>query len=945
MSLRKISATFVLSFAVSGGALGQNSTVAPKPPEKKPDHPPLNEVLEGFTKLTSKSENGQAFYTVWKKGNDELLAELPKDFRTAKQFVAMTVASGETYAGLQAGERYVYWKQYGKKKLALVEPNLEIRSTGDKESKDSIKRLFTDRVLLEVPVITWVPKGGPVIDLDAFLMSGAPKFFGSSAAGINRGMFEVKTAKVFQNNIEIGIEAPTAGGQLREFHYSISRIPEVGKGSYKPRKADPRIGYFTTHYSDYGLFEEGKDVTRFVNRWHIEKADSKLKVSPPKNPIKFYVEHTTPIRYRRWVKEGVQLWNKAFENVGIVGAIEVYFQDAASGAHMEKDPEDVNYNFVRWLSNGIGTAIGPSRVHPETGQILDADIILTDGWIRHWWMQYNEIMPEVVVEGYSPQTLAWLHQNPEWDPRVRLAPPSRRQQMIEQRKSTPIPELGGHAVASVDSSVIGDQEYDGLMGRFSQVNGLCQAANCKTHGIALMQMALDIATAKAEADGDGKKDEDKDDKDEDEDKDEEKEDKEQMVDGIPESFIGPLLIDLVAHEVGHTLGLRHNFKGSSIYTYEEINSDEVKGKKPFAGSVMDYIPINIVALKDAAKGDFGMIDLGPYDFWAIEYGYSFDKDLKPILSRVAEPELQYATDEDTWGPDPLARRYDFGKDPLAYANNQIALAKEHRTNLIDKFVKDGESWAKARRGYELTLSTQTRAVSMMANWIGGTYVYRDFKGDPNGRAPIEVVAAEEQRAALKFVVENAFVDEAFGLTPEMIQYLTVDKWWDDMSSAFADPGWPVHDRILGIQASAMTSLLNPTVLGNVYDNEFRVPSDQDALTLPEVLDTIRATVWGGLDKGDGTIHTARKPFFSSLERNLQHEHIDRLIGLTNPKMASVSPAFRPISDLATDQLTAIKAAIDPVMAKGGLDAYTRAHLRETAKRIDKALNAEYVIQK
>ena len=74
-------------------------------------------------------------------------------------------------------------------------------------------------------------------------------------------------------------------------------------------------------------------------------------MSPPKQPIVFYIEHTTPIRYRRFVRDGVLYWNKAFEKVGMVNAIEVYYQDAATGAHMEKDPEDVRYNFVRWLSN------------------------------------------------------------------------------------------------------------------------------------------------------------------------------------------------------------------------------------------------------------------------------------------------------------------------------------------------------------------------------------------------------------------------------------------------------------------------------------------------------------------------------------------------------------------------------------------------------------------
>jgi hypothetical protein len=143
----------------------------------------------------------------------------------------------------------------------------------------------------------------------------------------------------------------------------------------------------------------------------------------------------------------------------------------------------------------------------------------------------------------------------------------------------------------------------------------------------------------------------------------------------------------------------------------------------------------------------------------------------------------------------------------------------------------------------------------------------------------------------------------------------------------------------------MTALLNPTVLGRVYDNEFRVPSDHDALTLPELLETIRATVWAGIDKKDQTIHTARKPYFSSLQRDLQREHVDRLIDLTNPEVVSISPAYRPISDLATDQLTTIRSAIEPVLAKGGLDPYSRAHLRENAKRIEKALNPDYVIQK
>ena len=109
---------------------------------------------------------------------------------------------------------------------------------------------------------------------------------------------------------------PVAGGQLRTFHYSISKLPD--RTGYKPRVADERIGFFTTSHRDLGKYQTEEKWIRYINRWHLEKADAKLKMSPPKEPIVFYVEHTVPVRYRRFVRDGIEYWNKAFENVGIV---------------------------------------------------------------------------------------------------------------------------------------------------------------------------------------------------------------------------------------------------------------------------------------------------------------------------------------------------------------------------------------------------------------------------------------------------------------------------------------------------------------------------------------------------------------------------------------------------------------------------------------------------
>jgi len=411
---------------------------------------------------------------------------------------------------------------------------------------------------------------------------------------------------------------------------------------------------------------------------------------------------------------------------------------------------------------------------------------------------------------------------------------------------------------------------------------------------------------------------------------------------MPESFIGGLLAHLVAHEVGHTLGLRHNFKGSSLYTLDEINSKEFKGKKTYGGSVMDYAPVNIRLDEGEVQGDWAMSGIGAYDMWAIEYGYTFAPKQDAILARVAEPELAYATDEDTSGPDPFARRYDFSKKPLEYAQSQMNLAVYHRERILQKFVKKGDSWAKASRGYNITLSLQTRSLSMLANWVGGVFVSRDHKGDPNGRPPLRVVPAADQRAALDWVIKHAFYDDAFGLKPELLAHMT-DAKWRDMGRVSQDATWPIHDRVMGIQASVLTMLMNPTVLRRVYDNEFRVPSDQDALTLPELLEKTAASIWSECTQKVEEKTTARKPAISSLRRNLQREHVERLIDLSMPGAGS-SAAYKPIQNLAVGELRKLHASIEKFLADSGenLDAYTRAHLSETATEIKKALDSQFI---
>jgi uncharacterized protein DUF4953/uncharacterized protein DUF5117 len=953
------------------------------------DLPAWKDVSKGFEKVVSTTDGG-SFYGIYRnRKTNKLLAELPRGYAGQKHFFAMTVAGGEIFAGLQAGDMYTYWKRIGNN-MVLISPEIAVRSTGDQQSKDSVKMIFTDRVILDVPIVATGPSGQPVIDFNGLLLGQATKFFGRSAAGAQSRLAEISEAKAFPQNIEIAYKVPVSGGVMKTLHYSISNIK--GTPGFKPRRADSRIGYFTTSYRDLGKFDRDDVNIRYINHWNLQKADSKLKMSPPKEPIVFYIEHTVPVRYRRWVRAGIEYWNKAYEQIGIVGAIEVRFQDKTTGAHMDKDPEDVRYNFIRWLSNDVSTAIGPSRVNPMTGEILDADVVLTDGWIRVFTYQWNKLMPKLATEGMSPETLSWLAQHPTWDPRVRLADPVSRTALLTGAGAQ---VLSQHPAMSVDPTLMGDEQFDGLIGRVSQTNGLCQAADGKALALASMRMHLamglptpaetvqdddtDIppemlemlkehpellamipADKRAEveallnggsSDNDEHADDDDDDKDdkaeEDKDDDKKSEPKEELIDGVPESFVGQSIGELVAHEVGHTLGLRHNFKGSSLYSMDDINSEEFKGKKTFATTVMDYNPVNIrMPGTGTVQGDYAVIDIGPYDMWAIEFGYGFG-DTTKILSRCAEPELQYGTDEDTWGPDPFARRYDLSSNPLDYANNQMELVRYHREHLLDGFVKDGDSWAKARQGYMITLSQQMQALSMMSNWIGGAHVYRDKKGDPNGRAPIDVVDADIQRDAMNFVIDNVFNDEAFGLSTEILNHMTVDKWYDEAGfrDIFTDPTFTIHDTISGMQASAMTMLMNPHTLSRVYDNESFVPAGDDALTLPELLGTVTEAIWTEIAEPPAKKTTAREPMISSLRRNLQKENIERLIDLSIPGSANVGPANRAISTLAIMTLNDLNTQIKSLLDGSGaskIDPYSRAHLSEISQQIAKAMDAQYI---
>jgi hypothetical protein len=717
--------------------------------------------------------------------------------------------------------------------------------------------------------------------------------------GLDPRLTKLTKAKAFPNNIVVEYQGPTAGGRLVRLSYSIGNLE--GSKVFKPRKADPRVGFFYDSFQDFSR-TAARDVTdRYITRWNLEKADPKLPLSPPKQPVVWYIEHTTPIKYRRYVRDGILAWNKAFEKVGILDALVVYQQDADSGAHMDKDPEDARYNFFRWNASDQGYAIGPSRTNPFTGEILDADVVWHQGLTRAIRGMLENISDDLVNETFSPETLAWLDENPQWDPRVRLAPPEKRDAAMAANT---------HRLDAAGQHTLGEQDHPWTGSARDHTNHACRIGNRLSMDISLADAALAAGMLEGT-------------------------DAENMLDGLPEDFVGQMIRYISCHEVGHCLGLQHNMAASSIRTLEEINSPGFSG--PMVGSVMDYVAVNLNHDLGPVQGPYASTEVGPYDDWAIAFGYGPEDKVADTLKRVSEPDTIFLSQPAIGiGSDPRNQTWELGKDNLTFAESRLGLVRELRGKILSDIVDDGESWALARRKYQALLGTHINALFVAGPWIGGTFTNNDFKGDPGNRSPIEDVPSAQQRRALKLIIDNAFEDEAFGLTPDLLRHMGKEYWWDPdgFNELLVDPSYTAHDMVGGVQATALTLIMNPTRLRRVYDNELRTAGQADTLTLAEVVRTVTDNVWREAMQPENKAT-------SSFRRNLQREHSERLISLALPR-DTVSPSMRAISTLARAELTRITKAIDAAQGKSG-DVMTDAHLADVKFRIERAMDASVVV--
>ena len=337
------------------------------------------------------------------------------------------------------------------------------------------------------------------------------------------------------------------------------------------------------------------------------------------------------------------------------------------------------------------------------------------------------------------------------------------------------------------------------------------------------------------------------------------------------------IVSLTMHEVGHTLGLRHNFKSSWIYNADDIHNVSITGKSHI-GSVMDYDPINL-APAGTPQGNFFPHGPGIYDKWAIEFGYTpnmTDEERDLILAKASIPEYVFGTDGDAMGSpgsntDPRAKRYDLSGDPVTYTSRRIEILDAKIKELPSIFLVDGNTSTEFRSNFFSLVREKGRFMEGVSRLIGGVYSNRTVNG--TDLTPFEAVAYEDQKKAMSLITSKLLSNNAFIFDENILKYLQYEKRAAYSSSERGNEDPQLHEVVLGLQGRVLAHILHPRVMTRLVDS-----SQYGNTYLPnEVLDDLQEGIF------------VAKEVPTTFKMNLQSNYVDGLIkGLSDSDYDEIS---------------------------------------------------------
>ncbi|MGH7727641.1 MAG: zinc-dependent metalloprotease [Vulcanimicrobiaceae bacterium] len=412
--------------------------------------------------------------------------------------------------------------------------------------------------------------------------------------------------------------------------------------------------------------------------------------------------------------------------------------------------------------------------------------------------------------------------------------------------------------------------------------------------------------------------------------------------GLPDTvaaedqFRQQLIRAVVLHESGHDFGFQHNFIGSMAYTAKDLQSASFTQRNGIVSSVMEYEPFANLWPKGTPQGDYEQLVLGPYDYYAIAYGYepvagatTPEAELPTLRARASrwnDPRYRFASDEDAdfedgHAIDPRVQQFDLTNHPLAWAQVQLGMLHGIMDRVAQNFPQPGHTYAQARQAFLVPLRQYLGDATMAAHTIGGEYLSRALPGEPGPTVPLTPVSRAQEYRAFGLLDRNLFADAAWRFPPSVLTRLT----YDEVSPFPFGPRWaynppprhdvPVVEMAAEAQDAALDEMYAPLTLQRIDELQTKYP-DNATMSLTDLFSWSLEGIYGDLHNGSiASIGVVR--------RNLQVRYLKRLATMwTKPTPGAPSDA-QALARYALEQIAQSAAAAE---RRPHLSELVRAHL-------------------
>lgn len=394
-----------------------------------------------------------------------------------------------------------------------------------------------------------------------------------------------------------------------------------------------------------------------------------------------------------------------------------------------------------------------------------------------------------------------------------------------------------------------------------------------------------------------------------------------------DKLMGELIRFVSSHEVGHTLGLRHNFGSSATTPVENLRNKKWLEENGHTASIMDYARFNYVAQPEDNVGDKGIFPaIGAYDKWAIEWGYRWLPEFKTakeetaylnklVIDRLSKnPQLIFGTESDPF--DPRNQSEDLGDNAMKASAYGIKNLKRIMPNILEWTKVPNEGYENASTIYKELTGQFNRYMGHVSKYVGGIETTPSVV--EQGKDVIVFTSKARQKEAVQFLHDQLF---------------TTPKWMLD-NKIYAVTGQGGAETISRLQYNSLNRILSSSTLSRLTRGEEYDP--KAAYSATEFLSDLSKGIWSEL-RTNQSIDIYR--------RNLQKMYAEKLISIINPdKPAQPAQGFNTNDDKMNDNLSLLKGHARTLMNQiraaipAAKDTNTKLHLEDVADRLKLALN-------